>query len=137
LFGQTGGWSDGAEALLKASYISDETAQQIKLLEQFGRLIANSDMHDGNLAFLPDLSLAPAYDMLPMMYAPLRGVELVERKFQPALPLPKERSTWIQAAEAATVFWYRVESDQRISNSFRAIAKANALQIERLRSEMI
>jgi hypothetical protein len=137
LFGQTGGWSDGAEALLKASYISDETAQQIKLLEQFGRLIANSDMHDGNLSFLPDLSLAPAYDMLPMMYAPLRGVELVERKFQPALPLPKERSTWIKAAEAATVFWYRVESDQRISHSFRAIAKANALQIERLRSEMI
>ena len=89
-------------------------------------------MHDGNLAFLPDLSLAPAYDMLPMMYAPSRGVELVERKFAPALPIPKERNIWVQAAAAAVVFWRRVESDNRISEEFRSIANANAAQVERL-----
>jgi hypothetical protein len=132
LFGGTGSWSDGAKALFEANYISEETAQQIRLLEHFGRLIANSDMHDGNLAFLPDLSLAPAYDMLPMMYAPSRGVELVERKFAPALPVPRERNTWVQAAAAAVVFWHRVESDNRISDEFRSIAKANAAQVERL-----
>lgn len=132
LFGQTGNWSEGAESLLATSLISQETAQQIKLLEQFGRLIGNSDMHDGNLSFLPDLSLAPAYDMLPMLYAPLRGVELVERRFNPALPLPKERNTWMQAADAAIVFWNAVESDRRISSAFRQIAATNARHIRRL-----
>lgn len=132
LFCGTGSWSDGAKALFEANYISEETAQQIRLLEHFGRLIANSDMHDGNLAFLPDLRLAPAYDMLPMMYAPSRGVELVERKFVPALPVPRERKTWVQAAAAAIVFWRRVESDNRISEEFRSIANANAAQVERL-----
>lgn len=132
LFGGTGPWSEGAEALLEASYISTETADQIKLLEHFGRLIANSDMHDGNLAFLPGLSLAPAYDMLPMMYAPVRGVEIVERTFAPALPMPKERNAWIRAAEAAVVFWRRAESDDRISKEFRSVSKANAAHIERL-----
>lgn len=135
MFGLTSTWSEGAEALLHSSYISEETAQQIKLLEQFGRLIGNSDMHDGNLAFLPDLSLSPAYDMLPMMYASLRGLELVDRKFNPLLPLPEERTIWIRAADAAIVFWYRVESDDMISDSFRAIAKNNASQIERLVDE--
>lgn len=132
LFGGTGNWSDGADALFHANYISEETAQQIKLLAHFGRMIGNTDMHDGNLAFLPDMRLAPAYDMLPMMYAPQRGVELVERKLNPALPLPKERESWMLAAKAAVVFWRRVEADERISLEFRRIAGVNAELVGRL-----
>jgi hypothetical protein len=132
LFGLTGPWSEGAEALLKEDYISAETARQINLLEHFGRLIANTDMHDGNLAFLPGLTLTPAYDMLPMLYAPQRGIELVERKFTPALPVPRERGAWVLAAEAALVFWHRAERDERISERFRSICKANAGHIEHL-----
>lgn len=132
LFGLTTSWSEGAIALLRDGYITPETAEQINLLEHFGRLIANTDMHDGNLAFLPGLTLAPAYDMLPMLYAPQRGVELVERNFAPALPVPKERSTWVQAAEAASVFWRRAQQDERISQGFKDICKVNADQIERL-----
>ncbi|MFZ6772125.1 hypothetical protein ACO0LB_05340 [Undibacterium sp. SXout7W] len=107
---------------------------EIHLLEHFGRLIANTGMHDGNLAFLPGLSLAPAYDMLPMLYAPQRGVALVERKFTPALPVPRERTAWIRAAEAAVVFWQRAASDMRISEGFRSIARMNADQIAALLS---
>ena len=132
LFGGTGNWSDGAEALFHANYISEETAQQIKLLAHFGRMIGNTDMHDGNLAFLPDMRLAPAYDMLPMMYAPQRGVELVERKLNLALPLPKERESWMLAAKAAVLFWRRVEADERISLEFRRIAGVNAELVHRL-----
>ncbi len=80
-------------------------------------------MHDGNLAFLLDMRFAPAYDMLPMMYAPQRGVELIERQLKPALPLPKERENWLRAA---SVFWWRVEADARISLDFRRIAGVNA-----------
>ncbi|WP_092411712.1 type II toxin-antitoxin system HipA family toxin YjjJ [Collimonas sp. OK307] len=132
LLGLAGPWSDGAQALLKEGYISAETARQITLLEHFGRLIANTDMHDGNLAFLPGLTLTPAYDMLPMQYAPQRGVELVERKFTPALPVPREHGAWVQAAEAAVVFWHRAARDERISERFRSTCKANADHIEHL-----
>lgn len=92
----------------------------------------NTDMHDGNLAFLPNMRLAPAYDMLPMMYAPLRTVELVERKLNAALPLPKERESWMHAAKAAVVFLRRVEGDERISSAFRRIAKGSAELSDRL-----
>ncbi|MDY7540763.1 type II toxin-antitoxin system HipA family toxin YjjJ [Undibacterium sp. RTI2.1] len=132
LFGKTGSWSEGANDLFENNDISEDTQHQIKLLEHFGRLIANTDMHDGNLGFRPHLILAPAYDMLPMFYAPQRGVELVDRKFMPLLPAPRDRPTWIKAAEAATVFWYRAAGDQRISDHFRMISAANAKQIDLL-----
>ncbi|MBC3831820.1 HipA domain-containing protein [Undibacterium amnicola] len=132
LFGGTGNWSDGADAPSHVNYISEETAPQIKLLAHFGRMISNTDMHDGNLAFLLDMRLAPAYDMLPMMYAPQRGAELIERKLNPALPLPNERESWMRAAKAAVVFLRRVEGDERISSAFRQIAKGNAELSDRL-----
>lgn len=132
LFGGTGNWSGGADALLHANYISEDTAQQIKLLAHFGRMIGNTDMHDDNLAFLPNMRLAPAYDMLPMMYAPQGGVELIERKLSPALPLPKERDTWLLEVKAAVVFWLRVEADARIGLEFRRIAGVNAELVDRL-----
>ncbi|MGK7521002.1 HipA domain-containing protein, partial [Salmonella enterica] len=47
--------------------------QQIEKIWAFGRLIANSDMHAGNLSFYysdAPMALAPVYDMLPMAYAP-------------------------------------------------------------------
>jgi len=52
------------------------------------RLIANTDMHLGNLTFHVEgtFRLAPAYDMLPMAYAPLPGGEVA--KWQCALSIP-------------------------------------------------
>lgn len=64
--------------------IDADTHAQVSRLWWFGRLIANTDMHDGNLAFKPGLKLAPVYDMLPMGYAPVRGMELPLRGFAPA-----------------------------------------------------
>ena len=61
-------------------------------------------MHDRNLAFLPGMLLAPVFDMLPMYYAPARGVEVIDRKFAPTLPLPQERDMWLEAANAAVLF---------------------------------
>ena len=76
-----------------------------------GRLIENTDMHLGNRSFrvgLP-LRLAPTYDMLPMMYAPLPGGEVPAREFVPALPLPTQRMTWLAACAAAIEFWTVVQ----------------------------
>jgi hypothetical protein len=125
-------WPEGGERLLARRLIDRETAQVITLLWHFGQLIGNTDMHDGNLSFRPQvpnsgpaLSLAPAYDMLPMLYAPQRGVELAPVTFAPRLPLPAEREAWRQAAAAADQFWSRAANDARISDQFRAICADN------------
>ena len=121
-------WSEGAETLLERGLIASETRDAITRLWHFGQLIGNTDMHDGNLSFVPGepgLQLAPVYDMLPMLYAPQRGVELPERQFAARLPLPAERKLWHQAAQTAIDFWRRAANDSRVSESFRAICRLN------------
>jgi hypothetical protein len=125
-------WPEGGGRLLGRGLIDSETAQAITLLWHFGQLIGNTDMHDGNLSFRPRVSnsgpalgLAPAYDMLPMLYAPQRGVELAPVIFAPRLPLPAERDAWQRAAAAADQFWSRAANDARISDQFRAICADN------------
>lgn len=98
----------------------------------FGRLIGNTDMHTGNLSFVPQgklLALAPAYDMLPMMYAPLAGGEVPVRAFEPALPRHAERAVWLQACEAACAFWREVLHDERVSAGFKLVASAHASRL--------
>lgn len=119
-------WIAGASALFRKKLIERETADDIARLWHFGQLIANTDMHEANLSFRPGLCLAPVYDMLPMMYAPVRGVELPERQFAPRLPLPEESALWMQARHAAIAFWQAAGADRRISPAFRAICKENA-----------
>lgn len=119
-------WTAGAQALHERGWIVGGVRAEIERLWHFGRLIGNTDMHEGNLAFRPGLQLTPAYDMLPMMYAPQRGVELPPREFAPTPPIPAERDAWSIARQAALAFWERAATDGRISQEFRAICAANA-----------
>lgn len=125
-------WTDGAAQLVQSKLLSPEGFEQVKRLWLFGKLIANTDMHDGNLSFTPGtlgLTLAPAYDMLPMAYAPGRGVELQDIRFEPMRPLPSERQAWLDALQAARMFWEDAAQDKRISAGFRSICEANACQL--------
>lgn len=133
LFGLAGkSWIVGAAALQAAGYLTEDIVQDITRVWHFGQLIGNSDMHDGNLSFRPGLELTPLYDMLPMLYAPMRGVELPERQFVPPLPLPHETQLWRDAARAAEVFWARAAGDNRISANFRHMCTANAQVVRQL-----
>jgi serine/threonine protein kinase HipA of HipAB toxin-antitoxin module len=115
----------GAESLSAADI------QTLCLLDAFGALIANTDRHHGNVSLLLLLhqhrwQLAPAYDMLPMYYAPVAG-EVVERNWASQLPRPNAHtlSVWPQAKALAFQFWQSAASDVRISEEFRAVAKVN------------
>ncbi|MBV8036113.1 type II toxin-antitoxin system HipA family toxin YjjJ [Roseateles sp.] len=125
-------WVEGATALAGERLIDTESVRAVERLVFFGRLIGNTDMHDGNLSFRPGartgtpLRLAPVYDMLPMAYRPQVGVELPDVTFTPQLPLPGQRDTWSEAASAAMSFWRRAADDPRISASFRKICERNA-----------
>ncbi|MDY0746305.1 type II toxin-antitoxin system HipA family toxin YjjJ [Paucibacter sp. R3-3] len=133
-FGLAGrSWADGAAALAAAGLIDAQAQAAVQRLAFFGQLIANTDMHDGNLSFEPgpaaSLRLAPVYDMLPMAYRPQAGVELPVVDFTPRLPLPPQREAWVLAAEAAQRFWAQAADDARISAGFRAICADNQQRV--------
>lgn len=90
-------------------------------------------MHDGNLSFLPglknQLELTPVYDMLPMAYAPARGMELPVTAFVVSMPMPAERAAWRVAAQAAAQFWNAASMDVRISQGFRTLCASNAAAV--------
>ena len=127
LLGMSGAsWPTAAEALHRNGWLPADDVTRIRRLWWFGRLIANSDMHDGNLSFRPGLYLAPAYDMLPMAYAPVRGGELPGYRFDPPQPRPEDADDWRAAAQAAIVFWRRCAADDRVGAAFRETCAANA-----------
>ena len=126
-------WREHASALVGQRVVSPEDAASIGRLWWFGRLIANGDMHLGNCAFrVADgrLTPAPAYDMVPMDYAPLPGGELPAKVWQPPLPLPGERTMWLEACRQALVFWNAAASDSRISEPLRKVFRDNANRLE-------
>lgn len=129
-------WADAGAALQQMGLITAACGAGLQRLWWFGRLIANTDMHDGNLAFRPGLELAPVYDMLPMAYAPARGMELPDTDFVVPLPLPAERPAWLSAARAAGVFWNAASMDARVSPGFRDVCASNAEAVRQAASKV-
>jgi hypothetical protein len=132
-------WTEGAAQLLERGLLDIETRDAIRRLWHFGQLIGNTARHGGNLSLvpaLPSLRLATVHDMLPMLNAPQRGVELPDRSLAPRLLLPAESEHWQQAAGAATGFWRRAGSENRISGGFRQTCTRNAELVSDARSPM-
>ncbi len=131
-------WPAAAASLAALDLLAPATLRAIRRRHAFGRLIGNSDMHFGNLAFWFDdalpFRLAPAYDMLPMLWAPAPGDATPAPEFSPALPLPADREVWHEAAAWAAELWPRVADDARVSPDFAAHARAAAAAIARLRA---
>ena len=127
-------WADAASMMQKQGWLNPEAVHQIQVIWAFGRLIANSDMHRGNLSFVPTLpvQVAPVYDMLPMMLAPLQGGEITSVRFAPELPMPARQQAWVQASAAAKTFWQTASNDARISPGFRALCADTFASLSRL-----
>jgi len=126
-------WAATANRMQERQLLRAEDARTLRLLEAYGVLIANTDRHYGNISLLladDDWVLAPAYDMLPMLYAPVGG-ELVPRNFaeRPLQPTAATLPEWPRALELARSFWAAAGSDARISAGFRQIAAENLSQI--------
>lgn len=128
LIGQRKDWSQTARALVGLRRLSRQNADHIAWLQAFGTCIANSDMHFGNLSLLHDggrsFGLAPAYDMLPMRYAPAADGAVNTPEWRTPAPPPFAVSQWASARSAATQFWERVAADGRVSPDIRALAQA-------------
>lgn len=127
--GERRDWLSTARALVRQRRMIRADLDRIARLQTFGLCIGNTDMHFGNVSLLYEggirLDLAPAYDMLPMLYAPVRGEVRTPALARP-LPLARALEHWAAAREMAVRFWERVADDDRVSASFREIASVNA-----------
>ena len=97
-------------------------------LDTFGDLIGNTDRHYGNFSFFAEearaltLAAAPAYDMLPMVFAPAAS-SLVERRFAPHPPHALNLGIWHEAAEHARTYWARLGDEVGLSDGFRRLSR--------------
>ena len=128
-----GGWPVIARRLAALGHIRRDAADTTDLLWAFGMLIGNSDMHGGNLSFLSEAgrpySLAPAYDMTPMCFAPRSGGGLPD--VVPAVSLRSEVSheTWRRAEGLAHNFLQRLAAADGLSGRFGACIAALEVHI--------
>ncbi|TAL65828.1 MAG: hypothetical protein EPN79_11800 [Burkholderiaceae bacterium] len=139
LFGRRDNWPAFAQRCEQSRILEDSAVRTIFVLTAFSELIGNNDRHFENLSLMTDelghpTHLAPAYDMLPMMYAQMGGgidpeLNLVNPSFQ---TLGARGDIWDQAFLAAHDFWERASKDDRLSAPMRRASSENMAHISQV-----
>jgi len=131
--GKPAEWPVIAKYLLQDKRISAADAEAITVIWCFGRLIANTDMHTGNLSFYlskdMSLSLAPVYDMLPMAFAPLRSGAMAST-YTLSVTAEAQGKHWRQAYAMAEQFWGELAKHADISSEFRGIVQSMQIELQ-------
>lgn len=119
----TGGWPGITARLATLGHLQPGAHDHGCLLHAFGTLIGNTDMHPGNLSFVTDsgrpYALAPAYDMLPMAFAPRTSGELPSALAAARIDGRVSNAAWRQALTMAESFLTQLREEPRFSDSFR------------------
>ncbi len=132
-FGHRDTWSQFADRCIQARHLPASQGAVIRTFAAFSELIGNDDTHFENLSLMLDekgqpSAVAPAYDMLPMRYAPqVAGIG------DPALtPISPTVGTigvtgvvWQAAYAAAHRFWERAAQERRLTPPMRKLARTN------------
>jgi hypothetical protein len=117
-----GGWPAMTARLAADGHITPAAHQATCLLHAFGTLIGNTDMHPGNLSFVTDsgrpYALAPAYDMLPMAFAPRSSGELPGTLPAAGIAPRIDATQWRQALVLAEAYVTRLSQEAGFSLSF-------------------
>lgn len=128
-------WPESARALRASHWLDEAQAGELTSLWTFGRLVANTDMHDGNVSLMlsPErpARLAPVYDMLPMAYRPDahsgRAPDLLESQLDIAKDMP-----WGRERAMAARVWSDLADSKLVSKGFRKIAAEHARVLGRV-----
>lgn len=130
-------WPVLSAKLAAQGIITEEAVAAASLLYAFGVLIGNTDMHNGNLSFVAEhgrpYHLAPAYDMLPMAFAPRSGGSLPDSAPAARLHPSIGTDTWHTAIKLADEFIRRMNGDDRLSDAWEPCASALAQHVEEAR----
>ena len=139
----TGGWPVITRLLAKDHHIDQEAADSASILWAFGTLIGNSDMHNGNLSFISEhgrpYSIAPAYDMIPMGFAPRSGGGLTDTLSEATIHTSVSNITWRHADALARIFLGRIREASGFSKRFELCITAleNRIQVASAKIERL
>jgi hypothetical protein len=141
VFGMRDNWTAFAARCVQARILSVQDALDVATLAAFSELVGNNDRHFENLSLLLAedgryQGLAPAYDILPMRYAPVGGG--VEPELLPLQPqvgsIGAQPQVWQRASLAAQAFWRQAQAAAPgvpLSPAFRRLAASNLLAVQR------
>jgi hypothetical protein len=114
-------WPSLVSRLAAAGHVHADAVAGAAQLWAFGTLIGNTDMHAGNLSFIGSnrpYKLAPAYDALPMGFAPSSGGAIVNTLPPASLSASVDGEIWRAALQLAETFFARVNESDGFSGSF-------------------
>lgn len=128
-----GPWQNIVRKLVKGGHVKKEAIDETERRWAFGRLIGNTDMHNGNLSFIGcgrPYSLSPAYDILPMWFSPRSSGEMMNTITPITISNDASTANWREALENARAFIGRAMADQRFSDNFRPCLESLARNID-------
>jgi len=123
-----GSWADSAEEMHERGEIDDAGLHRIALLDAYGAQIANSDRHHHNVSLFPTQTghdVAPAFDQLPMSYAPPASGNLRNEAIRQPHAAVNTLDVWDEARGYANEFWQRA-NELQLSDSMQAIVREHA-----------
>jgi serine/threonine protein kinase HipA of HipAB toxin-antitoxin module len=127
-------WPTLVSQLASQGHVDRDAVAGASRLWAFGTLIGNTDMHAGNLSFLSShgrpYQLAPAYDMLPMGFAPSSSGVITDTLAPAALTASVDGQTWREALVLAQEFLAKVRGHEGYSENFVACIEALGQHID-------
>lgn len=133
-------WPVLVNELVKQGHVHPDAAINAARLWAFGMLIGNTDMHHGNLSFISShgrpYQLAPAYDILPMGFAPKSGGGMVNT-LRPALLVEAiDGEIWHDALDLAENFFALANDSHHFSANFAPCLKALRSHLDEARGRI-
>lgn len=121
-------WPSLVSRLVADGHVQADAIAGSARLWAFGTLIGNTDMHAGNLSFVSrhgrPYQLAPAYDVLPMGFAPRSGGAFVDTLPPASLSASVGGDAWREALHLAEMFFAMVSDCDGFSGRFSPCIEA-------------
>ncbi|MCB1886789.1 MAG: type II toxin-antitoxin system HipA family toxin YjjJ [Rhodocyclaceae bacterium] len=115
-------WPALVRRLAADGHVAADAVAGAARLWAFGTLIGNTDMHAGNLSFVSQhgrpYRLAPAYDVLPMGFAPRSSGALADTLAPASLSAEVDGASWREALALAEAFLAAAGACQGFSPRF-------------------
>ncbi len=138
--GMAGPWPQVVRALAREGVVAQQAVEQTEVLWAFGTLIANTDMHGGNLSFMSEhgrpYQIAPAYDMTCMAFAPTTGGDLPVRELMLNINNEVPALAWQKALPMVVDFVERLRGSAALSAGFAACLDALGARVEMARERI-
>ncbi len=133
-------WPTLVSHLASQGHVDRDAIAGASKLWAFGTLIGNTDMHAGNLSFISShgrpYQLAPAYDMLPMGFAPASSGVITDALAPAALSASIDGKTWREALVLAQEFLAKVRGHDGFSEKFVTCIEALGQHIDEAASRI-